>query len=217
MPAMAWLDRFLLRVALPVMMAAGLSVLPGCIKGRIGGTMEADAVINELRQSNLDLQRQVQELQKTLEDRLAHIDTLNQQLKGAQPVAGTDVPRAVAISFDRFSGAVDTDGDQRDDLLRLYVKPHDQRGRLIPVAGVASIQVVAIRPRQEPVQVARLEVDAAQWEQAYRSGITGTHYTLELPLPRPLPAKVSELTVQVVVTDGATGAELSHQAIVPVK
>lgn len=191
--------------------------LPGCISGRVGGSTAPDVVIDELRQSNLDLQRQIAELNQKLEDRQAQIQTLNQQVQGAQAVAGVDVPRAVAIRFDRYSGGVDTNNDGRDDVLRLYVKPHDQQGRQIPVAGTASVQAVAIVPDKQPEQVAQRSYALQEWEASYRSGITGTHYTLELPLPEKMVEGIKELTVHVTVVDGATGAKLSHQAVLMIR
>ncbi len=214
----AWFHRPLSCLLLPALMVAGLlSAAPGCIAGRIGGSTDLDTVIDDLRKENLALTRQVAELEQALQDRQAHIGTLEQQLRGAQPVEGADVPRAVAISFDRFSGAVDTNSDTRDAVIRLYVRPRDQQGRFLPVSGTASLQAVAIRPQQEPVVVARQQLTTAQWDGAYRSGVTGTHYTLELPLPASLPRGVKELTVQVTLTDGATGVELSHQSVMAVR
>jgi hypothetical protein len=213
----ALLMRPMSRLIQPAILLAALSLATGCISGRVGGSTPMDVVIDDLRKENLALTHRIQELEKTLANRQAHISTLEQQLKGAQPVAGADVPRAVAISFDRFSGAVDTNSDKRDDLIRIYVKPSDQQGRFLPVSGMASVQAVAIRPQKEPVLIAKAELTLAQWNDAFRSGITGTHYTLELPLPESMPKGVKELTVQVTLVDGATGAELSHQAVMPVR
>lgn len=209
----ASLPRPISRLLLCASMMASLTILPGCFSGRIGGSTELDQVIDELRQDNLALRRQVAELEQTLAGRQAYIEVLGQQLKGSQPVEGAQVPKAVSIEFDRFSGAVDTNGDKADDLLRVYVRPRDQRGRFLPVAGSASVQAVAIRQGQDPLVIASAVLTADQWEDAYRSGVTGTHYTLELPLPEKLPRGVRELTVQVVLIDGATGVELSHQAV----
>jgi len=205
------------RWLLAASLLASLTVLPGCISGRIGGSTELDQVIDELRQDNLALRRQVTELEQTLADRQAYIEVLNQQLKGSQPVEGAQVPKAVGIEFDRFSGVVDTNGDQAADVLRVYVRPRDQKGRFLPVAGAASVQVVSIRSGQDPLTIASANYSAQQWEEAYRSGVTGTHYTLELPLPEKMPKGVRDLTVLVVLTDGATGAELSHQAVMSLR
>ena len=171
---------------------------------------------DRLRRQNLDLTRKTDELEKKVGLLEAQIDTLAQRLQtkaGLEGVAAADLPTAVKIEFDRYSGAYDTDGDGAADTLRVYVQTLDQRGRFVPVAGRAVLQAVAITPDPPPVVLASRVFAPAEFDDAYRSGFTGTHYTLEAKLPSPMPQGVREATVKVSVTDAATGAVLTGQQV----
>lgn len=200
-----------------------LCTMSGCISGRVGGSMEPDEVINELRQDNIALKEEVATLQKNIETRMLEIETLEQQVKGARPMAEVAPSRVVEIKFDRYSSAIDSDGDKRDDMIRLYIKPIDQEGRFTPASGKASVQAVVLRTDREPLPLAQLDVNPDMWNKAYRTGAWGTHFTLELPLTgtdstalNTLKKGIHQITVMVTFTDAATGARVSHQAVYPV-
>lgn len=190
--------------------AAGAAIAMALVLGGCGArnfTNEND----RLRAANLELQRQVDRLQAQLELRVAQIDAMQQEAVRDRPeeLRSAEVPRAVSLRLDRHSGPLRTGDSDYEDLLRLYVRPLDQRGRFLPVAGQATVQAVALRPGKEPVVVGELTVSPDDWERAYRSGLTGTHYTLELPLREP-PEGARELAVHVNFTDAATGAILTR-------
>lgn len=189
-----------------------LLALPACRKKNF--TNEND----RLRKENLELRQEVDRLRGQIDLRLAELEAMKQQVPPDQrpKLEGAEVPRVVALTFDRFSGAIDTNNDGRPDLLRLYVKTVDQKGRFLPAAGRAAVQVVAIRTGQEPVTLAEKTFEPADFEAAFRSGLTGTHYTLEVPLNTPPPADVKELTVQATFTDAQTGASMNKQQTVAV-
>lgn len=166
---------------------------------------------DRLRKENARLLQQVEELQRNIELRLAEIKQLESQSPNAPAIEGASVPRAVELKFDRHSGAIDTNGDGTDDTLRVYVRPLDQRGRFIVVAGRMSLQAVAITPGQQPALLIDRVFTPAEIDAAYRSGLTGTHYTLEAPLPNPLPDGVNEVTVKITFTDAADGAVITAE------
>lgn len=190
-----------------VLLCAG--VLAGCQIGPRNFLNEND----RLREENLKLSREVEELQAQLDLRLGEIATLRQQSQVAatQPaLQGAQPPVLAKLALDRLSGPVDTDGDGQNDLIRIYLTPLDQQGRLLPVAGAAHLQAVAIPAEGEPFVVADRQYDAKAFDDAWRSNFTGSHYTLELSLPNPLPQEVGELTVKITLTEAA-GATLSTQ------
>lgn len=196
----------------------------GCINGRLGGSQPPDLVIDELRTDNIALKAQLVTLQKNIDARLAEIDTLQQQVAGAQPLAGVDAPRVVKLEFGRYSSAVDRDGDKRDDIIRLYLKTMDQHGRFMPASGKATVQAVLLRPNKEPLTVMTVEVDPQAWDKSYRTGMTGTHFSLELPMSgtdsaalNTLKKGVHDITVMVSFTDAATGATLNLQGMYAVR
>ncbi len=183
--------------------------LSGC-KARIGG----DTTMGQLVDENADLREQVADLETRLQRRTDELAAVRQQLDGgAHPLPGAQPPTLTSLALGRYSGPLDASGDGVDDTVRVYVNPLDQQGRFLPVAGEALLQVVAI-PQDasaEPYVLARRAYDAQQWDAAYRSGFTGTHYTLEAPLPDPLPDDAGAVTLRVDFTQADTGVRVSAQ------
>jgi len=172
---------------------------------------------DDLRRQNLELRQKVDDLQKQIELRLAQIDTLNSSRSSAtQPgLEGADVPHAVKLELGRYTGTVDTNGDGIDDTLRIYLKTLDQQGRFLPAAGRAVVQLVAIAPGTAPTLIAEKTFDPQEFDAAYRSGMTGTHYTIEVPLPAKPPA--GQATAKLTFTDAATHATLSAETSVKLR
>ena len=201
--------------ATSLFLPAALLVLPSCVPSRVGGDRAPDQVIHELRREKVELARAVDDLEKQIESRLAQIGELEGLLaEGKVSVAGVapgDLPRVVHMRFGRYSAAVDSDDDGQDDLIRLFVRTLDQKGRFLPVAGRADIQAVQILPGAVPVLVAGRTLAPPELDQAYRSSFMGTHYRLDLPLPADAARTRRQVTVKVSITDAASGATISQE------
>lgn len=200
-------------------------VLAGCFSPRVGGSQTTDEALNSLRDEKDDLSREVARLEADLDRKLAQIDQLESQLaEGKVSVAGVkagDIPRAVKIELTRYSMPVDTDDDGKDDTLRLLVRPGDQSGRAIPVAGEAVIALLAKPAEGEAVTLVEKRIAAKELEAAYRSGFTGTHYRLEAAISDKAREQALQpgtvLVATAVVTDAATGAKLTASQPVAIK
>ena len=180
----------------------------GCTRGPRNFLNEND----ELRRNNLQLRKQVDQLQEKVTLRVAEIEKLQQQLeRHPAKVEGANVPEVVTLRFDRYSGAIDTDSDGADDHIRVYLKTLDQHGRFIPVAGRALLQAVVINADATAQVLAQKTFEPTELDATFRTSITGTHYTLDLPLPAPLQSQVDHVTVKLSFTDAATGTELTHE------
>lgn len=164
---------------------------------------------DDLRAERQQLQKRVAELETELQNRLGEIESLRGQLQTDGELPGADQPVFSAVKFDRYTGPVDTDGDGRDDLLRLYVKTLDHRGRMLPVAARANVQAVDLTPDQPPDLYLEHVWEPRDFDATYRTGLTGTHYTLEFPLDDRAP---EELTVKLTLT-GAAGEKLTAQEV----
>ena len=75
---------------------------------------------DDLRRENLALKRKAEELQKLLDQRLKQIEAMEQSPGPATKPAVTgvrpmDLPRVVDVSFDSFTGTIDTNSDDIDD------------------------------------------------------------------------------------------------------
>ncbi len=185
-------------------------VLVGCHVGPRNFENENDRLRAEVQK----LQQEKAELQQKLDLRLGELETLrHQQASGSatQPMPGAEPPTLAKLQFGRYSGGVDNDDNGVDDLIRVYLRPLDQQGRLLPVAGRATVQVVAIPDEGEPHMLAERTYSAKQFNDAWRSGFTGQHYTLEVKLPSNLPENLEQVTVKVSFTQAQTGAHLSEQ------
>ncbi len=188
-----------------IILTAALLTLPAC-RGPRNFTNEND----RLREQNFVLQESVQSLEAALARKDAELTTVREQLDGARPLPGIAAPRLTTVALDRYCGPVDTDGDGRDDVVRLYLKTLDQHGRTLPIEGKAEAKLVLLGDGEdEPTTLVGKRYDAEQLRAHYRSGFTGTHYTFELPLDT-APTGSSTIAARVTLTDAATG--VTHEA-----
>lgn len=169
----------------------------GC-QFRLGGSTSPENEADRLRKADVELRAEIGRLQK----RLAASEMENEILR--RKAAGTEGPVATAvvatsIELDGFSGLYDTDRDAKADTARLYVRTLDAEGRMLPVTGRALVQLL-----QGDKIVATREFDPKAFAAAYRSNFTGTHFTLEVPVP----AGSDALLARVVVEDLVTGQRL---------
>jgi len=170
---------------------------------------------DELRRSQMELQREVDQLREQVRLRESEVRSLQKQVSGGvTPVEGADVPTLAELRFARYSGPIDTNRDGVDDVVRLYLRPTDQHGRFLTVSGKAVIQVVAIRTGEAPLSLADVTIEPAEFDKAYRSGLTGTHYSLDAKLNQAPPVNTSAATAKVTFTVAATG--VSHTAQTPI-
>jgi len=172
---------------------------------------------DKLREQNLKLTQQVDELNKQLELRLGEIQTLRAQTAGQRAIQDADPPMLARIAFERYSAAIDTNGDGRDDLVRIYLTPLDHLGRLLPVAGRLKLQAVTIQDDAPPALLASRTYEPDEFDAAYRANFTGYHYTVELPLPESLDPAVTSATVKASFTEAVTGVVLTEEKIVKIK
>ena len=84
------------------------------------------------------------------------------------------------------------------------------------VFGSAILQVVAIHPSQEPSILTEQVYTPREFHEAYRNGMTGTHYTLETVLPPDLSEGIGQVTVKVVFTEAATGVKHHYEQAIDV-
>ena len=169
---------------------------------------------DRLRRQNLELRREVEQLSERLALRIGELEALRQQLERAEadPMPEAERPVLSRLSMGRYSGGVDTTDDGFDNLIRVYLRPQDQQGRVMPVAGRAIIQAVAVPREDEPTILARRVYEPGEFDRAWRSGFMGSHFTLELELdPEQVPEDVSEAIVRVTFTQAGTGVELQTQ------
>lgn len=198
--------------AIAALIGASVLLPAGC---RIGGGDFANEN-DRLRRENLDLRGRVEQLDTQVDrldtalqiaerDRTSELDALPD---------GVTRPVCAEIRIGQFSGGIDTNDDDRDDAVRLYLETFDARGRFIQAIGPVRVTVVATHAGAPAMTLATHTVDAATFDQSYRSSSAGTHYTLKCDLTQPAPAGTDRVTVHVALTDLLTGHEHLTEAIV---
>ncbi len=178
-----------------------ISLLNAC-----GGSSNRISKENDkLRRNNLQLDREVQKLRQIVKEQADQLASSDGPLVGAI---------AHRIALDRYSGGIDTNNDGHDDLIRLYVRTFDAQDRFVPTTGLATVQVASLTAESSVKLVAQKQYNSSQWNKAYRSGLTGTHYTLEIALPAEVVGALEQVTVKVQWTDLAGKNALSTQQAV---
>ena len=172
---------------------------------------------DKLREENLKLKQQIEELNKQAELREGEIGSLRARTAGERAIKEATPPVLAKIEFTAYSRAVDTDNDGADDLVRLYLTPLDHRGRLLPVAGQLKVQAVALQDDAPPALLAARTYEPADFDDAYRANLTGYHYTIELELPDSIDPTITSVTVKASLTEAVTGHVVSVEKIIKIK
>ena len=164
---------------------------------------------DKLRAERMTLQQQIDELQSKLALREGELRATREQLGDPlPPVEGIEPPRLAGIVLGLYSGPIDQDGDSKYDALRVYVRPVDQHSRQITAKGTARVRLISTPADGEPVTILDQSHAPDAFHAAYRSGVTGTHYTLKAELPDDRPTSA---TLHVSLTDAATGRVFKAQ------
>ncbi len=167
---------------------------------------------DRLRREVLDLKSQIGTLSNRAAAAEKQLEIEKQAKAGQAPVLPQGVHRPVVsrIEIVKPSRGVDENKDGHDDAVRVYLETWDSRGRFLPALATVKVTVCAVAAGLPAVTVATGEFDAKAFDESYRSGIGGTHYTLRVPLTSPIPKGIGQVTVSIELTDLTTGA--SHKA-----
>lgn len=133
-----------------------------------------------------------------------------QALPGAatiDPATMASAPFAATLRIGRFSGIVDDSEDGRPDLVRLYLEPRDGRDLVIQVAARATVRVVQRAPDGGDVKIGSAVLDSTEWRAAFRSGLMGSFYAVDVPLSGSIDP-TSPVDVRVALDDAFTGRRL---------
>lgn len=207
-----------------LLILAGFAAAIGLTYGCAPRHFETEA--DRLRAEVLDLQTQVQQLERRETELQAELRRArrwqDRREELADPDIGEFVPHVVSISLGRLSHVRDTSGDGWPDTLLLYVSPVDGRGRFTQLVGQLLVNAVILPPDDDAISVVRTRLGPAQVRDAYRSGITGTHYSVEVPLNLPEGVDLAwveaqQIIVRVSYIDGQTGEQHTAERAVSLR
>ena len=177
---------------------AALLWLGGCT---IGGSSTASAQNDELR-------RKVAEQQRQIESLAAARDELNAKLESrardgvVDPEVAAATPAVSALEIDSLSTLLPLDAKGPATALRVHVRTLDGRRRFTQAVGVLTVEL----KDGAGATLANGRVGPVALRDAYRSSVTGTHYTIDTPLPSPSQGKTFMLTL--IFEDALTGRRL---------
>lgn len=193
---------------LALALAAGAFVfLPGC---RAGAGRNAETVNDELRRENLQLRQQVETLTREREDlRLKLEDESKARLGALKPEVLAALPVSAGLQIERLSGLEPADGSVPATRVVVYLRPVDARDRVIQVVGTVEVEATWLPggagQGAAPRTIARARLEPAQLREAYRSGLMGSGYTVELPLEAPIADRRGTLVIRAEFADALTG------------
>jgi hypothetical protein len=168
---------------------------------------------DELRAEVLDLTRENDHLRDRNAELEAALATAQRAPDGMTPEIHAATPRVVRIELSRLSHASDEDGDGSVDVLTMYVVSKDGHGRFVQMTGTLAVNVSVLPPDADARTLARIALTPTELRDAYRSGFTGTHYTVTIPIAAPS-TPTGILDVRVTYHDGHTGVEhTAHREI----
>lgn len=197
-------------VVLLVLMLAATVLLPGC---RHNFANENDT----LRARVVDLESQVDQLNR----RNAELEAQVRSDAGAPTTLPEDIrlntPHVAELAIDKLSFARDTNKDGRADLLTVYLKPADGLGRFVQMVGSINVVAAIVPVKGEPVSIGRKSFTPSEVREAYRSGITGTHYTIEVPINVASEFNDESCLVKVEFHDGLTGRTMTAERTISLK
>lgn len=181
----------------------------GC---RLGGSGKSFVNENDtLRAENLELSRAIDAFQDRVQLLDAELSELRRDRQGDAPLPGAIPPVLAALKFARYTGPIDTNGDGADDRVMLYIQPVDQLGRTRIVAARLNVQAVSLRADMPPQVLADRTYEPPEFDERWRTGLTGDHYSVEVDLPADLADDVKSLTVQLTLTEAGTGVVVEAQ------
>ncbi len=201
----------------PLALLLLLAALPACT-ATVGGDGRSLGQHNdELRRSNQQLQQQVEETRRQIVRLEQELKAHRDPRRGGTGPADAVAPTLVGVRFARYTGPIDTDGDGVDDTLRLYLRPLDQRGRMLVVGGTFNVQVTRLAADAPPQVLLDRTFAPDQVDRAYRTGLTGDHYAFELPLTPDTLGDARQITVLVTVDAAGQVAPVAEQAAFPLQ
>ena len=181
---------------------AALVVLTLWVGGcTIGGSSTVSAQNDTLRRTVAEQQRQIESLAAARDELQARLAAKAVDA-GADPEVAAATPAVSVLEIDSLSTLLPLDHKGPATGLRVHVRTLDGRRRFTQAVGVMTVEL----KDGAGAALATSRVGPAALRDAYRSSVTGTHYTIETSLAHPVAGTTFTLTVR--FEDALTGRRL---------
>lgn len=192
-----------------------LMVLPGLAAAWLSGCTLASGTSTASKENDL-LRAQVARQEETIRTLTGERDELQTKLgaKGGDAALLASIPVVTSIEIDRLSSLNPNRPDEPATSLSVYVTTLDGRARFTQAVGTLEVSV-SLKDAAAPLAAAKL--DAPALREAYRSGVTGTHYEVTLPVSPVLTRRAGEKTAclfRASFTDAATGKTFTTERMI---
>ena len=195
-----------------------------------------------LRRERIELRDRIAALESQLAEANAKIAESRRALASPlPPEVVAALPRVASVEIGTFTGFAPPDPASAIESIAVYVRPLDGLRRFTQGVGTLAVEATVLGPLEAgspssrerestasegesggtgSERLARV-LSPAELREAYRSGITGTHYEVQLPLARPATDRARRVLVRVEFTDALTGevhrAEKLTRALAPAR
>ena len=183
--------------------------LAGC-----AGSGSTAAANDRLREKVVDLEKQIRQHKGQIAHLQARVKVAETTSSASEELL-ENTPHVAEITIGNLSHLKDRDGDDKADELVVYIEAADGWGRSIQLIGQLSVHAVVIQAGYDAITLGRVNLGPAEVRRAYRSSITGTHYTVNIALVVPEGVNIDQITVKAEYVDGYSGVRYSAQQ--PVK
>jgi hypothetical protein len=192
---------------------------PGC---RVGGERSTSAENDRLRREVITLQERIRHLEGRERELSIQLAKSSASLAAASSADLQDAtPIVTTIEIDSLSGFTPADPSLPASKVVWYISPLDGRGRFVQAVGPLSVEALLIDSTvgadSSGAIIASATLSPRELRDAYRSGLMGTHYTVELPLAKPIPRPAGSaptLLLRAQFTDALHGAVHTQERIV---
>jgi hypothetical protein len=183
--------------------------MPGCT---LGGSSSTSLQNDELR-------RKVAAQESTITALTGERDELKAKLGAMSKGSGHDAaameaaPVVTTLEIDRLSALEPMDPKSPATSVRVYVATLDGRARFTQAVGHLSVVVFDAEGKK---QMTATQLAPLALREAYRSGVTGTHYEVVLPLTAPLARDGTPVsfTVEAAFDDAMTGHHTNAKRVI---
>lgn len=204
-------------------LAGVLSLVPGCTAG---GSKSVSQANDDLRRRVMALEDQKQTLERTNAELLVKVTELSKERGQALPAdVLAAMPRCASISISDLGTWLDpADVGKPASSAHVSVSALDGRGRSMQGVGTLRVEVLVLpagatmindggqRVAKEgttPLRTAKAELGPAALREAYREGLFGASYVVDLAI-EPLAERNAAVLVRATFADAITGA--THEA-----
>jgi len=186
-----------------------LAVVAGCQNN--GNKPTPAEQINTLKQENIRIARQVEQLKKEnkrLEDRCDVLSGLPEQVKGQ------NLYRLKTIKITRYTNLYDKDKDGQYEKLIVYIQPIDEDGDIIKAAGAVDVQLWDLNKEQSQALLGQWRVSRSELKKLWFATLIIINYRLTFDVADKIDKFDEPLTVKVTFTDYLSGRVFKEQKVI---